>query len=87
MRRRDVIRRLGAASVAAAGATSVAAGETTESPDWNLSDGRTDRVDSAALDRQAATATTLNVQTSEPTCCQWSDNPGCRDCDYTLESA
>lgn len=89
MRRRDVIRRIGAVGAVATGAAGVASAETEVYVDWEFPDGTTERIELAEFDRRSDTPSveTLDLTETEPTCCAWSDNPGCRDCDYDLQTS
>lgn len=99
MRRRDVLRRIGVASVAATASAGVGTAAqpdatiVTDGPtayvNWTFDDGRTELIELDAFDQRADTPPVerLSFALSEPTCCAWSDNPGCRDCDYDFEIA
>lgn len=88
MRRRTLLRRVGAASVLTASGAGLASGEQRAYIDWEFDDGTTERIELREFDRRSDTPAidTIDLRQAEPTCCAWSDNPGCRDCDYDFET-
>lgn len=82
MRRRDVIRRIGTASVVAAGTSGLAAGTDEQAVQWEFDDGHVERFTLSEFDDHPDTPTVAAVRAGDQYELQ-----GCCDCGYTGDRA
>lgn len=80
MRRRTIIKRIGAASAVAVGGVGVASGE--QQLEWEFDDGHTERMSLAEFDAHSETPTVAEVRASEEY-----ELSGCCNCGYTGDRA